>query len=324
LQLIHLFLIFRMFAALPFVSARKPLALSLLLALGLASRAHAQTQPLTVTIGTGTTATATNALLSTSTTSNKYARTVSIFSAAELTAAGAQAGNIVSIAWYKGGTGELTSTDSQLSVYMKSTSATLLATNPVTWATEVVGATQVYNNAALALPTGTGYKTFALTTPFAWDGTSNVEVLVDWFRNSTPTADISWQYTGVGTTGIHATQVNSVAIPTIRFAGNRPNTQFVINRATLASRETREAALVSVYPNPAHGALTVAVPAELASRPAAATLLNALGQAVSSYTLPADGSGARGQLDVSTLAAGVYTLRVAADNHVINKRLVLE
>ncbi|HET9502631.1 MAG TPA: T9SS type A sorting domain-containing protein [Hymenobacter sp.] len=313
-----------MFAALPFVSARKPFALSLLLALGTASQAHAQTQPLTVTIGAGTSAASTNALLSTSTTSNKYARTVSIFSAAELTAAGAQAGNIVSIAWYKGGTGELTSADSQLSVYMKSTSATLLAANPVTWATEVVGATQVYNNAALALPTGTGYKTFTLTTPFAWDGTSNVEVLVDWFRNGTPTADISWQYTGVGTTGIHATQVSGSAIPTIRFAGNRPNTQFVINRATLASRETREAALVSVYPNPAHGVLTVAVPAELASRPVAATLLNALGQAVGTYTLPAAGSGARGQLDVGALAAGVYTLRLAADKHVISKRLVLE
>lgn len=313
-----------MFATLPFSFARKPLALSLLLALGTAYQAQAQTQPLTVTIGMGTTASATNVLLSTSTTSNKYARTISIFSAAELTAAGAQAGNIVSIAWYKGGTGELTTADSQLSVYLKTTSATLLAASPVTWATEVVGATQVYNNAALALPTGTGYKTFTLTTPFAWDGTSNVEVLVDWFRNGTPTADISWQYTAVGTTGIHATQVNSVAIPTIRFAANRPNTQFVINRATLASRETREAALVSVYPNPAHGAITVAVPAELASRPVSATLLNTLGQAVATYILPAAGGGARGQLDVGALAAGVYTLRLAADKHVIGKRLVLE
>jgi hypothetical protein len=324
LQIIHYLLIFFMFSTLPFATLRKPLALSLLVALGTAYQAHAQTQPLTVTIGTGTTASATNVLLSTSTTSNKYARTVSIFSAAELTAAGAQAGNIVSIAWYKGGTGEYTTTDSQLSVYMKSTTATLLAANPITWATEVVGATQVYNNAALALPTGTGYKTFALTTPFAWDGTSNVEVLVDWFRNSAPTADITWQYTAVGTTGIHATQVSSAVIPTIRFASNRPNTQFVINRTALAGRETREAALVSVYPNPAHGALTVAVPAELASRPVAATLLNALGQAVGTYTLPVAGNGARGQLDVGALAAGVYTLQLAADKHVISKRLVLE
>jgi len=86
-----------MLTALPSFFARKPLALSLLLALGTAYQAQAQTQPLTVTIGTGTSAASTNALLSTSTTSNKYARTVSIFSAAELTAAGAAAGSIVSI-----------------------------------------------------------------------------------------------------------------------------------------------------------------------------------------------------------------------------------
>ena len=304
--------------------AFKSFRLSLLLAIGTVYQAQAQTQPLTVTIGTGTSLASTNALLSTSTTTNKYARTVSIFSAAELTAAGAVAGNIVSIAWFKGGTGEFTTADSQLSVYMKSTPATLLATNPVTWVTEVVGATPVYTNSALAMPTGTGYKTFTLTTPFAWDGTSNVEVLVDWFRNSAPTADISWQYTSVGTTGGHATQVNSSAIPTVRFASNRPNTQFVINRTTLASRETREAALVQLYPNPAHGAVTVAVPTELTSRPVTATLFNALGQLVQTRMLPVAANGALGQLDVSALPAGVYSLRLAVDQHVISKRLVVE
>jgi hypothetical protein len=313
-----------MFALLHFAPVRKVIQLSLLLAVGTVYLAQAQTTPLTVTIGTGTSAAATNALLSTSNTTNKYARTVSIFSAAELTAAGAAAGNIVSIAWFKSGTGELTTADSQLSVYLKSVPTTLLATNPVTWATEVVGATQVYTNAALALPTGTGYKTFTLTTPFAWDGTSNVEVLVDWYRNSTPTADITWQYTGVGTTGSHATQVNSAAIPTVRFASNRPNTQFVISRTSLASRETHAAALVRLYPNPARGTFTVAVPSELTSQPVAATLFNALGQSVQTYTLPMASGGALGQLDISALAAGVYTLRLAADAHVISKRLVVE
>ena len=311
-------------SALRFSSVLRALPLSLLLASGTSYLAQAQTQPLTVTIGTGTAAASTNALLSTSTTTNKYARTVSVFSAAELAAAGATAGSIVSIAWFKGGTGELTAADSQLSVYMKSTSATLLATNPVDWATEVVGATQVYNNMALALPTGTGYKAFTLTTPFAWNGTSNLEVLVDWFRNGTPTADITWQYTAVGTTGIHATQVNSVVIPTVRFASNRPNTQFVINRTGLASREGYAASLVRLYPNPAHGAFTVAVPTDLTSKPVAASLFNALGQLMRAYTLPLTAAGAQGQLDVSTLAAGVYTLRLAVDTQTISKRLVVE
>ncbi|MDB5233550.1 MAG: hypothetical protein JWR44_543 [Hymenobacter sp.] len=296
----------------------------LLLITGLSTAVQAQA-PVTVTIGTGTSAASTNALLSTSTTSNKYARTVSIFSAAELSAAGAVAGNIVSIAWYKGGTGELTSADSQLSVYMKSTSAALLASDPVTWATEVTGATQVYNNATLALPPGTGFKTFTLSTPFAWNGTSDVEVLVDWFRNGTPTADITWQYTAVGTTGIHATQVNSVAIPTIRFASNRPNTQFVISRTGLAGTESREAALVSVYPNPASRTLTVAMPAELtAQQPTTVVLRTALGQAVHQQVLPAASTGAQGHLDVSGLAAGIYTLQLTTGSRSLIKRVTIE
>ena len=78
---------------LPSFVSRTFLSLSLLaLATGFA---EAQT-PVTVTIGTGTSAGSTNVLLSTSTTTNKYARTVSIYSAAELQAAGARAGSIPS------------------------------------------------------------------------------------------------------------------------------------------------------------------------------------------------------------------------------------
>ncbi|MBJ6109129.1 T9SS type A sorting domain-containing protein [Hymenobacter sp. BT523] len=297
---------------------------SALLLLILGRAAQAQT-PVTVTIGAGTSASATNVLLSTSTTTNKYARTISIFSAAELTAAGAVPGNIVSIAWFKGGTGELTSADSQLSVYMKSTSATNLGGDPVTWATEVATATPVYTNLTLSMPTGTGFKTFALSTPFAWNGTSNVEVLVDWFRNGTPTADISWQYTAVtAASGVHATQVNSVVIPTVRYAANRPNTQFVISRTGLASRENREAALVSLYPNPARQLLNVLVPAELTHQSVATTLINALGQVAHRQVLPAGPAGAQGQLDISQLAAGVYTLQLATGTAFISKRVIVE
>lgn len=311
-------------SSLPFAQATRLLRLNLALALAAAGAAHAQTGPVTATIGTGTSAASTNVLLSTSTTTNKYARTASIYSAAELTAAGAVAGSIVSIAWFKGGVGEYPTTDAQLSVYMKSTAASTLAVNPVDWATEIVGATSVYTNTALALPTGTGFKTFTLTTPFAWNGISNLEVLVDWFRNSATTGDISWQYTAVGTTGIHATQVNSVAIPTVRFASNRPNVQFVINRTGLATRATQDAALVDLYPNPAHQSFSIAVPAELTTRPVAVSLLNLLGQQVQHQLLPANASGVQARLDVSHLAAGIYTLRLATGDVTINKRVVVE
>lgn len=197
----------------------------------LSQNTFAQT-PVTATIGTGTSAASANALLSTSTTSNRYSRTLSIYTAAELTAAGAVPGNIISVAWYKDGTGEYTTADAELTIYMKSTTAATFSGDPVTWATEVAGATQVYSNTMLSLPTGTGYKTFTLTTPFVWNGTSNVEILVDWYRNSAPTASINWQYTAAPVSGSQATQVSSSPIPTVRYNNNRPNVQLVITPGT--------------------------------------------------------------------------------------------
>jgi uncharacterized protein YbjT (DUF2867 family) len=128
----------------------------------------------------------------------------------------------------------------------------------------------------------------------------------------------------VGTTGIHTTQVNSAVIPTIRFAANRPNTQFVISRTGLASRESRAAALVSVYPNPGRGMLTVTVPTELTTKPIAAVILNSLGQAVHHCKLPMTTDGVHGQLDTSGFAAGFYTLQLTTEGGVINKRVVVE
>ncbi|HSI89702.1 MAG TPA: hypothetical protein VK927_01235, partial [Adhaeribacter sp.] len=190
--------------------------------------ARAQT---TITLGTGTSSASTNALFSTSTTGNKYARTIAIYSAAEITAAGGLPGLITKLAWYKDGTGEYTASDISLDIYLKHVSYTVHPTNPVTWATDVVGATQVFSSTTAGIPTGTGYKDYVFTTPFLWDGTSNLAVFVDFYRPGTPTGSINWQYTTV-TSGMTATQVNSVAIPTVRHATNRPNMQLTFAPAT--------------------------------------------------------------------------------------------
>ncbi|MBO0360918.1 T9SS type A sorting domain-containing protein [Hymenobacter sp. BT186] len=245
--------------------------------LGFAAAAQAQSL-ITVTVGAGTSAASTNALLSTSTTTNKYARTVSIYSAAELLAAGAQAGSFTRIAWFKGGAGEYPANDAQLSIYLKRTTATALSANPVVWATEVVGATPVYTNSALSLPAGTGWKDFVFSAPFAWNGTDNIEVLVDWFRNSTPTADITWQYTAVSATGgAHATQVNSALIPTVRWAANRPNVQLQL-AVVSATHQQAPAGWVQVAPNPFAGELQLAVGANSQGQALETILTDALGR----------------------------------------------
>ncbi|SHK10129.1 T9SS type A sorting domain-containing protein [Hymenobacter psychrotolerans] len=283
--------------------------------------AQAQT-PVTATIGTGTTAGSNNALLSTSTTSNKYSRTVTIYSAAELQAAGARAGSITKLAWYKDGAGEYTSNDAQLRIYLRRITAAALSANPVVWDTEVVGATQVYSNTALSLPTGTGWKDFTFTAPFAWNGTDNIEVMVDWFRNGTPSADITWRYTAVSATGgTHATQVNNALIPTVRWAANRPNVQFqvAIVNSTLAQAP---ADWVQVAPNPFAANLKLLVGAGSQNQRLDVALTDVLGRThYQQQTTP----GAERALQLpASLAAGVYFLTVRNDKWQKTLRVVRE
>ena len=79
---------------------------------------------------------------------------------------------------------------------------------------------------------------------------------------------------------------------------------------------------VELYPNPAHGAAQVLLPASLQREALRATLLNALGQPVLAATLPA-GAALRA-LPLGTLAAGVYTLRLETSQGTVAKRLVCE
>ena len=300
--------------------SRVALGTSLLVALA-ACPAQAQA-PTTVTIGTGTSAASTNVLLSTSTTSNKYARTASIYSAAELQAAGARAGSIIRLSWFKGGTGEYTSNDAELRIYLKATTATALSANPVVWATEVAGASQVYSNTTLSLPTGLGWKDFVFSTPFPWNGTDNVEVLVDWFRNGTPSGDITWQYTAVSATGgAHATQVGSSLLPTVRWAANRPNVQFQF--APVSSTRTQGPAdWVQVAPNPFATELKLSVGAGSAHQALQVTLTDALGRQQGQWQT---GGGADRSLRLPTsLAAGVYFLTVQNEHWHQTMRLLRE
>ncbi|MCH8555339.1 MAG: hypothetical protein LAT76_09285 [Schleiferiaceae bacterium] len=84
-----------------------------LLATALSLSTFAQT---TVSLGIATGAGSTNVLLSTSTTSNRYSRTMSLYTAAEIIAAGGTAGSITSLAWDKQGPGEYTTNDAYIKI----------------------------------------------------------------------------------------------------------------------------------------------------------------------------------------------------------------
>ena len=103
--------------------------------------------------------------------------------------------------------------------------------------------------------------------------------------------------------------------------GSGETKDFTINIGFgLGTRNEALAATVSLYPNPAHRAFTLDVPAGTL-RTATATLHNALGQTVQTRQLSAAGSTT---FDVSGLAAGVYSLELKAGDTLVVKRVVVE
>jgi hypothetical protein len=91
---------------------------------------------------------------------------------------------------------------------------------------------------------------------------------------------------------------------------------------TLAAAPAALAQQVSLYPNPATGSAQLELPASLGSQAITATLVDAVGREVRTISLPARG-GAH-TLDLRTLPAGVYALRLATSAGTIVKKLTVE
>src|SRR5688572_10591194 len=112
----------------------------------LATSAWAQT---TVTIGTGASSsvfTAGPVAVGNAMDIAKYSRHISIYKASEIIAGGASSGNLQKIRWYKDDAFSYMSNDAEFKIYVKHTADNDFKTSPVTWATEVAGATLVYSS----------------------------------------------------------------------------------------------------------------------------------------------------------------------------------
>ena len=96
-----------------------------------------------------------------------------------------------------------------------------------------------------------------------------------------------------------------------------------VTQVVLGTRNAALAAQVGLYPNPAHGAFAVTVPAGPLGA-ATATLQNALGQVVRQCPLGLPAAGGTASFDVRGLAPGVYTLQLLSGETLVVKRVVLE
>jgi hypothetical protein len=285
----------------------KKILLSIFAVICIASIAVSQT---TISIGTKTGQGSTNVLLSTSTTINRYSRTISLYNPNEIIGAGGVAGTITSLSWDKNGTGEYTTNNAYIRVLLKNVPQATWP-SPPDWTTETTGAAEVFTSTTYSIPTGTGWKALPFTTPFVWDGTSSIAVMVEWDRSSAPTADIQWGRSTDANT--NAARVGSTSLNALVFFvnGNRPIVQFVI---TPTASVDDVANSISMFPNPTSGIVRLSSIENMVS----ATITDLSGKTVHETGL----SGVDGQVDLSNLAQGMYLLRVNSTQGISTMRVI--
>ena len=180
----------------------------------------------TVTIGTGTSTDYSNPFE----TYFNYGWSSQLYLQSEIGAAG----TISAIGFYVTNSGASYTLTNQ-KIYVRHTSATSHADKyyPTT-----TGFTLVYDG---SITFGTsGWKTISLTTPFAYNGTSNLEVMVESRDGSTFTSAVQSRYTNQSGSGIYRTKYdyNDYSFPSSYQAGGKiahySNIQFTINTCTFS------------------------------------------------------------------------------------------
>jgi|GEM_PF-1556560 len=119
------------------------------------------------------------------------------------------------------------------------------------------------------------------------------------------------------------TQYTVNIVPTCATGGAPGNGNVTFSTNGLATRSSLSSADVQLFPNPAHHNVTLTLPA-LAARTAQVSIVNALGQVLSTQGLTLNAAGTETKLDVSQLPSGMYIVQVQANNQTARVRLVVE
>ena len=174
------------------------------------------------------------------------------------------------------------------------------------------------------------YVTFPLTNPPTLPAGSNFYVgAAQTYQPGQTTAysPLGVQANGPGQPGLYyGASTNQAIAPIDLVAQGLLTSKLMIEAVTQTVLGTRDAALaaaVGLYPNPAHGAFALTVPAGPLGA-ATATLHNTLGQAVLTRRLGLPAAGGTAEFDVRGLAPGVYTLQLLTGETLVVKRVVVE
>ena len=129
--------------------------------------------------------------MNTSASASATGRYATIYPASQLS--GIANKDISSVYYRKGGATNISGTPN-FKIYLKATTDTDLGSAAADWATLITGATLVYDSNPVAATAGaSGWKEFALSNNFLYDGTSNLMVLTEYVNTGNTTSN-TWYY----------------------------------------------------------------------------------------------------------------------------------
>ncbi len=268
------------------------------------------------TVGTGTTNNLYGPIyIFSSGSTNTHSWNLSIYEQSELTTSGAGAGTINSIGWYKNDAGAYLGNDATFEIFIKPTTLIDFAGGAGNFDLESVGATLVYSNNSVGLPASIGWVDFPLTVPYSWNGTDNLMILTRWVRVGAGTGAVNWASTaGFSPAKVSHSFSASSSMGSLYTTGSRANIHFSITPLGLSEMDA--SASLSLFPNPAKDQLTLSQVGE--KEFGQVQIFDSFGQLV--YT--ENRTQRNTSIDLSSFAAGIYTLQLKTPNTFAVKKFV--
>ncbi|MBF9221848.1 fibronectin type III domain-containing protein [Hymenobacter ruricola] len=193
----------------------------------------------------------------------------------------------------------------------------------------------IVHTAAVPVPCGavsnivvTGTSATSATVSFT-PGQNNTSFRVSYYTGTDSARWVLSTSSPVVLTGLVPGQTYTITVSsacgtggTVVFTAGAPVTYSF--RGVLARRNALDTGSVSVFPNPAHQAATLVLPAAAGNAQARLLLLNAMGQQVRTLAVPLGATETRTQLDLAGLAPGLYTVQVRVGSQTASQHLAVE